>query len=209
MTHFYKLRCTRSPLYLHNLIPPECDLNYNLRMPYNYNQHIERTTRFSHTYFQNCVSEWNRLDVSMRSSQTLSEFKRKLFKLIRPPKRSIFNIYDLEGIKLLTQLLVDFSDLHYHRYRHNVHCASPTCLCMTGIKDNEHFLLHCPRFSLQHRFLLESVSKSADVDIVRLSSIELTNVLLHSHPEFTVVMNRTIIEATLKFIKSTGRFKRN
>ena len=39
------LRSTRSPLY--NLIPPERDLNYNLRMPYDYDQHIERTTRFS------------------------------------------------------------------------------------------------------------------------------------------------------------------
>ena len=100
-------------------IPPERHLNYNLRMRYDYDQHIGRTTRFSHTYFQNCVSEWNRLDVSMRSSQTISEFKGKLFKLIRPPKRSIFNIYDLEGIKLLTQLRVEFSDLRYHRHRHN------------------------------------------------------------------------------------------
>ena len=121
MTHFYKLRSTRSPLYLYNLIPPEHDLNYNLRMPYDYDQHIERTTRFSHTYFQNCVSEWNRLDVSMCSSQTISELKRKLIKLIRPPERSIFNIYDLEGIRLLTQLRVEFSDLRYHRYRHNFH----------------------------------------------------------------------------------------
>ena len=88
MTRFYKLRSTRSPLYLYNLIPPERDLKYNLRMPYDYDQHIERTTRFSHTYFQNCISEWNRLDVSMRSSQTISEFKRKLLKLIRPPKKS-------------------------------------------------------------------------------------------------------------------------
>ena len=57
MTHFYKLRSTRSPLYVYNLIPPERDLNYNLRIPYDHDQHIERTTRFSHTYFQNCVSE--------------------------------------------------------------------------------------------------------------------------------------------------------
>ena len=209
MTHFYKLRSTRSPLYLYNLIPPERDLNYNLRIPYDYDQHIERTTRFSHTYFQNCVREWNRLDVSMRLSQTISEFKRKFLKLIRPPKRSIFNIYDLEGIKLLTQLRVEFSDLRYHRYRHNFHCTSPTCLCQTGIEDNEHFLLHCPRFSLQRRPLLQLASNSADVDIMRLSSNELTNVLLYGYSKFTVLMNRTIIEATLKYIKSTGRFKRN
>ena len=114
----------------------------------------------------------------MRLSQTISEFKRKFLKLIRPPKRSIFNIYDLEGIKLLTQLRVEFSDMRYHRYRHNFHCTSPTCSCQTGIEDNEHFLLHCPQFSLQRRPLLQLASNSADVDIMRLSSNELTNVLL-------------------------------
>ena len=142
-------------------------------------------------------------------SQTISEFKRKFLKLIRPPKRSIFNMYDLEGIKLLTQLRVEFSDLRYHRYRHNFHCTSPTCLCQTGIEDNEHFLLHCPRFSLQCRPLLQLVSNLADVDILHLSSNELTNALSGGYPEFTVLMNRTIIEATLKYMKSTGRFKRN
>ena len=171
MTHFYKLRSTQLSLYLNNPVPPERDLSYNLRMPHDYDQHIERTTRLSHTYFQNCVSEWNHLDVSMRSSQTISEFKRKLLNLIRPPKRSIFNIYDLEGIKLLTQLLVEFSDLHFHRCRQNFHCASPTCLCQTGTEENENLFLHCPWFSLQHRPLLELVSKSAAVDIMSLSSI--------------------------------------
>ena len=170
MTHFYKLQRARSSLYLYNPIPPERDLNYNLRMPYDYDQHIERNKRFSHTYFQNCVSEWNRLDQSMCSGQTISELKRKLLKLIMPPKRSIFNIYDLEGIKLLSQLRVEFSDLRYHRYRHNFPCASPTCLCQTGTEDNEHFFLRCLWFSLQCRPLLELVSKSADVDIMHLSS---------------------------------------
>ena len=162
-------------------------------MLYDYDQHIKRTTRFSHTYFQNCVSVWNRLDVSMRSSQTNSEFKRKLLKLIKPPKRSIINIYDLEEIKLLTQLRAEFSNLRYHRYRHNFHCTSLTC----------------PRFSLQRRPLLQLVSNSADFDIMRLSFNKFTNVLLHGHPEFTVLMNRTIIKTTLKFIKSTRRFQRN
>ena len=69
------------------------------------------------------------------------------------------------------------------------------------LKDNVHFLLQCPRFSLQRRPLLKLVSSAADVDIMPLSSDELTNVLLDGgHPEFTVPMNRTIIEATLKFI---------
>ena len=161
------------------------------------------------THLFSKFDEWNRLDASTHSSQTISELKRRLLKLIRPPKRPIFNIYDLEGIKLLTQLRVEFSGLRYHRYRHNFHYASPSCLCQTEIEDNTYFLLHCPWLSLKCRPLLELVSKSAEVGIMHLLSNELTNILLYSHSKFTVVVNRTIIEATLKFIKSTGHFKRN
>ena len=59
MTHFYRLHNTINRPYIYNLIPPKRDLNYNLRMPFDYDKHIERTARSSHTYFQNC--EWNRL----------------------------------------------------------------------------------------------------------------------------------------------------
>ena len=121
-------------------------------------------------------------------------------------KKSIFNIHDLKGIKLLTQLRVEFSDLRNHRYRHNFHCLSPSCLCKTGNEDNEHFLLHCPRFSSQRRVLLDQVSKSVDIDIMRLSSRELCNLLLYGHSDNNIVTNRIIIESTLNYIKTTKRF---
>ena len=163
---------------------------------------------FSNTYFQNCIHEWNLLDVSTRSIQSISQFKTELLGRIRPPKRPTFNIYDIEGIKLLTRLRVEFSDLRNHRYRHNFHCPNPTCLCQTGIENNEHFLLHCPRFSSQRRVLLDLVSKSVNFDILRLSSKELCNLLLYGHSKCTIITNRVIIEATLEYIKSTGRFKK-
>ena len=42
---------------------------------------------------------------------------------------------------------------------------------------------------------------------MRLSSKELSNLLLYGHPTFTPVTNRDIVESTIKFIKSTRRFK--
>ena len=114
------------------------------------------------------------------------------------------NIYDIEGIKLLTRLRVEFSDLRSHRYRHNFHCPSPICLCQTGMKDNEHFLLHCPRFSSQRRVLLDLVSKSVNSDITRLS-MQRTVQLVYGHSKCTIITNRVIIELTLEYI---GRFKK-
>ena len=148
------------------------------------------------------------MDISTRSCQSISEFKRELLGRIRPLKRPTFNIYHIEGIKLLTRLKVEFSDLHNHRYRHNFHCLNPTCLCQTGIEDIENFLLHCPRFSSQWRVLFDLVSKSANFDIMHLSSKELCNLLLYGHYKCTIITNRVITESTLKYIRSTGRFKK-
>ena len=110
------------------------------------------------------------------------------------------------GTKLLTQLRVEFSDLRYDKFGHNFNCSNPSCLCLSGIEDNEHFLLHCPRFDTQRRDLLDLVSILSNVEIMRLSSKELSNLLIYGHPNFMLVTNRAIVESTIKFIKSTRCF---
>ena len=49
----------------------------------------------------------------------------------------------------------------------------------------------------------------SNIDIMRLSSKELSNLLLYGHPNFTLVTNRAIVESTIKFVKSTRRFETN
>ena len=97
------------------------------------------------------------------------------------------------GTKLLTRLRAEFSDSRSHKFRNNFNCSSPLCLCLTGIEDNEHFLLHCPRFAKQREDLLDLVSSLSDIEIMRLSSKELSNLLLYGHPNFTLVTNRVIV----------------
>ena len=90
LTHFFKLKSSFSPLNLYNLISPECEIHYNLKAPRDYELQIERTLRFSSTHFQNCIHQWNLLDVSTPSCQNIFEFKRELLGRIRPPKRPTF-----------------------------------------------------------------------------------------------------------------------
>ena len=87
-----------SPQYLFEEIPPERDLPYNLRHARVYNQNIPRTVRFSNTYFQNVLYEWNLLDDGIKNSASLEEFKRKVLAMIRPSRKPIFNIHDITGI---------------------------------------------------------------------------------------------------------------
>ena len=76
---------------------------------------------------------------------------------------TILNIHDIIGTKLLTRLRVEFSDLRYHKFRHNFNCSCPSCKKIIDIEDNEHFLLHCLRFATKRRDLLDVVSSLSDV----------------------------------------------
>ena len=155
------------------------------------------------------MRERNQLDESIKSSPTISMFKRELMRLIRPHKRSLFGFYDIEGVRLFTRLRGEFSDLREHRFRHNFQCSSPMCFCQTGIENNEHFLLHCPRHTSHRRDLFDRISNVVDVDPENLSSTDLCNLLLYSNSCcFSVDTNHHIIESTISFTKSTSRFKR-
>ena len=118
MCHFYNLRNDQRPLYLFSEMPKERTLHYSLRRPSAYEPNVKSTERFSHTYFRNCLSEWNQLDEAIKNLSTISVLKRELVRLVRPTKKSFFGTHDIEGVRLLTCLRVHFSDLREHKFRH-------------------------------------------------------------------------------------------
>ena len=169
LCHFYKLRNDQRSYYLYSEIPQERNLHYSLRRPNAYEPNVISTNRFSHTYFQNCMREWNLLDESIKNSPTISVFKRELVRLVSQSKKSYFGIHDIEGIRLITWLRVHFSDLSEHKFRHKFQCSSPMCPCQTGIENNGHFFLHFPRYSNHRKDLLDRISNAVDVDIGNVS----------------------------------------
>ena len=120
----------------------------------------------------------------------------------------IFRLPRHRGSTTTNRLRVEFSDLHEHRFRHNFQCSSPMCFCQTGIENNEHFLLHCPRHSSHRRDLLGRISNVVDADLTNLSSTDLCNLLIYGNYCYSVDTNHHIIKSTISFIKSTSRFKR-
>ena len=190
--------------YTYNEIPHQRAFSYKLRIPNVFESSAKSTDRFTHTYFQNCVREWNQLDQSIRNCPMISGFKLQLVRLVRPTKKSIFGVHDIEGVRLLTCLRVQFNDLREHRSRHRFHCSNPMCLSQTGIEDNEHFLLHCPHYINSRKDHLDRVSNIVDRDLDSLTSIDLCNLPLHGNSQFPFDTNHSIIESTITFIKSTN-----
>ena len=207
LCHFFKLRNDQRPYYLYSEIPQEHNLHHILRRPNVYEPNVISTNRFSHTYFQNCMREWNLSDETIKNSPTISVFKRELVRLVRPSKKSYFGIRDIEGIRLLTRLRVHFSDLREHQLRHKFPRSSPMCLCQTGIENNEHFFLHCPHHSNHRKDLFDRISNVVDADIGNLSSTDLCNLPLYGNSRLSFDINRHVIKLKITFIKSTARFK--
>ena len=112
-----KLRKLEYPYYLFVEIPPVRPVLRNLRHLRTYAQSARRTARFSKTYFYNTLFEWNSLNEELRNSSTLTEFKRKLTVRKRPEGNPMYGIANLQGIRLLTKCLLEFSSLNEPKFR--------------------------------------------------------------------------------------------
>ena len=197
LCHFFNLRKTGAPPYLFAELPTERTPHYGLRGKRDYDLPFSKTKRSSNTYCTNVLHEWNMLDVNVRNSATIAEFKRKLLTLIRPLKKSLFGLFDIEGVKHLTMLRLEFSTLNEHKFRHNFQCTSPMCACNTGVEDNAHFFLHCPLFVPMRNDLLGQLSHLPGLDLSNIDPQALLNLLLYGSPKFKVTENRIVLEASI------------
>ena len=126
-----------APNYLIGLIPKR-EQTFNTR-----NKHLPtcncRTDCFKYSFFPCTLNDWFNLDVSIRNSESISIFKSTLLYFIRLVQDNIFNIFDPQGLKLLTRLRFGFSHLNEHRFRHNFQeCMNPVCSCSLKVKDTSH-----------------------------------------------------------------------
>ena len=186
-------------------IPQPKQSNYSLREQNVFEPLATRTEGYYDSYYPYCLREWNKLDPSLRSIDSLSKFKAELIKSLRPPKRSVFKISDIVGVRLLTRLRLGFSHLREHKFRHNVSNSS-RCICGDGDETTEHFLLRCHHFANIRSALLEQVSDILKTDIKVLPEHRLVEILLYGDNNCNEIVNKLIIEATIDFIKLSKRF---
>ena len=63
--------------------------------------------------------EWKKLDLHIRSSESLTNFKSKILKLKRPSENSNFPCNNPKRIQLVTRLRPGLSYLRGHKFKHN------------------------------------------------------------------------------------------
>ena len=95
-----------------------------------------RIERFSNYFFPFCAP-------------SPAAFKNAYKKGFITLKIGYFGIQDKFGVRFLTKIRVDCSDLRDHRFNHGfVNCPNPLCRCGLEDETSEHFLMRCPNYSL-------------------------------------------------------------
>ena len=152
------------------------------------------------------LSNWFDLDPSIRNSESISAFKSKLLSFIRPVQSNVYNIFDPQGLKLLTRLRLGFSHLNEHRFRNNFQdCINPLCSCSLEIEDTSHYLLHCHNFSRYRIDLMNSVNSVRD-NFESLSDSSKRDIHLYGDSRLDTNKNKFILVATINYIKISERF---
>ena len=95
------------------------------------------------------ITEWNKLDLSIRNSGSLNVFKGTLLQFEKPLENSVFTCHNPIGIRYLTRLKLGFSHLRYCKFKHGfLDAVDPLCSCSTVIENTVHYFLQCPTFQL-------------------------------------------------------------
>ena len=132
-----------------------------------------------------------------------------MLNFIRPSEKSIFNIYDPQGSKLLNRLRLGFSHLREHKFRHNfADTVNPLYSCAVKTKSTDYFFLRCQNCVSFHTALMSELS-SLISGIISLRPSALLEVIRHGDKMLNDNSNQQILTATINYIKNTQRFEQS
>ena len=120
-------------------------------------------------------------------------------------KTQVFTVNDINGVKLLSRLRLDFSHLNEHRFQHNFNdIINPMCSCGKEPETTFHYLLHCDLYSIYRLELRTDICVFSE-SLNNFSEENLLKFLLYGPEDFTSQIDSKILKCTM-FIKKTDPF---
>ena len=185
-----KIVTNTAPPYLCELLPRTVGHRRTLRNSNNLIKFKCRTETFRSSFVPSAVTLWNNLDVVNRTSsyiQTL--FKTNAYKLFYWGKR--------ETSVKHAQLRMRCSKLNAHLF--NLHVVdSSSCNCGHLVEDTNHYLLHCPLYTLERNILFNNLNLLG-CDIIT------SKTMLNGLSSFNYDNNVKIFEFVFIFIEKSNR----
>ena len=200
LTLFYKIYYQIYPAYLYAILPPKFTPTYNFRNNYEFKIPFNRLNCTSGSFFPSTAKVWNTLSPPVRQAESILTFKRLICPPLRPNKY-YSSCIGKEG-NWITRLRLGLSPLNSHRFTYHL-IGEPYCpYCVNVPETTDHFLLTCPQYATARRDFLSSLS---DIGVNINNRNDIINDILHGmnfQHSPNIVINLTII-----YLKSTGRFK--
>ena len=91
-----------SPKYLSDIIP-STTRRYSSRNANNIPLVRANTNYFMNTFFPSTITEWNKLDLSIRKSASLNIFKSRLLRFVRPLENCVFTCHTSQELSILQE----------------------------------------------------------------------------------------------------------
>ena len=202
----HKIVNNKTPFYLKNKLPRHHRPLYRHNDTTTFYEIRCKSSRYMNSFFPDGIKAWNKVIVHFPNLPSINILKSHILSLIRPEKKSIFNIHDPLGLRYLFHLRVGLSPLRSHKNRHGfAETPLDICLCNHGVEDINQFLSLCPLYATQGATLIASVSA-----IVQKYNLEIlinqSHLYLYGHRIIVFADNKQIILSTINFIKETRRF---
>ena len=197
LSFLYKVIAIQSLSYVFNMFPRK-----NTSRPTRGSDNIPllgtKYNLFKNSYFPAAVKEWNRLDIDIWKSDSISIFKKLILSFIRPLPNKVSNSHNLQGLKFLAKLGLGVSHLCYHKFNSLYSCGS-------DIETTLHFLLYRPNFMECRNNLLSKISE-INSELITRNGLVLIETVLFGDNLFSQYNNSRILDATIAFIATSKRF---
>ena len=124
----------------------------------------------------------------------------KRLNFIRTSASKVYNVNDAISIKLITRLLLDFSHLREHKFKHNFRdTLVPLCSCGIEIESASHYFLCCHFFDALGAKLMNDL-RNIYSDLPTLRDENLTNILLNGKRTYDDKTNQIILMHVIQYI---------
>ena len=139
-------------------------------------------------------------------SESTETFKKRIHSLGHPLVADSIATRD-KGIKRLSRIRLGLSHLREHKFKHSFQDSlNLFCICgKSEIETSSHYLLNCSNYSEERLALLNTI-KNIAMSILQQSDSNFTRVLLFGDTSFDNNKNTFILDATIDYVISTGRF---
>ena len=102
--------------------------------------------------------EWGNLSKELGNIESTETFKVSILNFVRPRENSVFAVHDINGLKLLTCLRLNFSHWMNINFEITNDTINPMRSCGKEPEATLHYLLRCDFYSIYRPELLKKIS---------------------------------------------------